>query len=206
MIPKVGFTVQGITENFFKINGAVSVSNAANSGIITATFPKTEDKPEDLFKSYIIIFRDVKKKDFYYDDIKFAYMEQLMYGTSYNPYLFSPDMKLTRAMAVTVLYRMAGKPDKDGMTNPFYDVPDNKDYTDAIKWAAANGIIRGFGNDEFRPDENITRKDLKTVYKQYVDSGVWPDDAADPKSDLTRAEFAGILRRITQDSSVAVRF
>jgi len=90
-------------------------------------------------------FDDIKGVDWFYDSVMFAYAHGLMNGTSADPMLFSPNVPLTRGMIVTVLYRMAGSPDVSGLPNPFSDVPGDRYYADAVKWAAANGIVSGYG-------------------------------------------------------------
>ena len=69
-------------------------------------------------------FGDVKPGDWFFDDVKFVYTSGLMMGTGTEPPLFNPDMPMSRAMLVTVLYRLAGSPDTSGLPNPFTDVPE----------------------------------------------------------------------------------
>jgi len=85
------------------------------------------------------------------------------------PMLFSPNMTLTRGMVVTVLYRLEGSPEVKELSNPFNDVVENKWYSNAVKWAAANGIINGYGNGKFGPEDNITRQDLAVIISRYAD-------------------------------------
>jgi hypothetical protein len=77
-------------------------------------------------------------------------------------------MTLTRGMVVTVLYRIEGSPDVSGLTNPFSDVAAGRYYTDAVIWAASNGIINGMGGGRFGPDIDITRQDLATILDRYA--------------------------------------
>jgi hypothetical protein len=70
-------------------------------------------------------------------------------------------------MVVTVLYRIAGSPDVSGLANPFTDVPEGTWYTDAVKWAAANKIVGGYGNGKFGPEDNITREQLAVMILNY---------------------------------------
>jgi hypothetical protein len=88
-------------------------------------------------------FADIKSSDWFYGDVEYVTTDNLMFGTSTEPMLFSPNMTLTRGMVVTVLYRIAGSPDVSGLTNPFDDVDEGKWYTDAVKWATTNGIVSG---------------------------------------------------------------
>jgi len=91
--------------------------------------------------------------------------------------LFSPNMTLTRGMVVTVLYRMAESPDASGLSNPFDDVSDGKWYSDAVKWAADNKIVNGYGNGKFGPMDNITREQMAVMLMNYQQfSGNIPPD------------------------------
>ena len=71
-------------------------------------------------------------------------------------------------MAVTVLYRHAGRPDASGLTHAFDDVDEGKYYADAVKWAAANGIVHGYGNGKFGAEDNVTRQDLAVILNNYA--------------------------------------
>jgi hypothetical protein len=98
----------------------------------------------------------------------FVYGRGLMNGTSTAPMLFSPDMPTTRGMIVTILYRVAGIPDVANLPNLFDDVDESEWYCDAIKWAAANSIVSGYGGGKYGPDDNITREQLATILNKYA--------------------------------------
>ena len=83
-----------------------------------------------------------------YTDIKRVYNRGWMVGESAT--IFAPDQDLTRAMLAVILYAMAGEPEVTA-ANPFSDVPAGEWYTDAVIWAAANGIVVGCGDGTFRP-------------------------------------------------------
>jgi hypothetical protein len=130
-------------------------------------------------------FADIKQSDWFYKAVEYVCSNNLMVGTSTKPMLFSPHMTLTRGMVVTVLYRLYGNPDISTLPNPFDDVDEGKWYTDAIRWAAANGIVSGYGNGKFGPDDNITREQLAVMIINYQDfSGSIPSDV------FTEREFA----------------
>jgi len=76
---------------------------------------------------------------------------------------------MTRAMMVTVLYRMAGEPSVDGLTNTFTDVENGRWHTAAVTWAAANGIVSGIGNGQFAPSNNITREQMAAILYRYAE-------------------------------------
>jgi len=112
-------------------------------------------------------FVDVKPTDWFYRDVKYAYTNNLMVGISTEPMLFGPNMTLTRGMAITVLYRLAGSPDVSALPTPFDDVDEGKWYADAVKWATVNGIVSGYGNGKFGPGNNITREQLALMIINY---------------------------------------
>ena len=89
----------------------------------------------------------------------------LMVGTTSTT--FAPKDTLTRAMLVTVLYRMAGSPAVDAPSG-FTDVDDGQWYSDAIAWAAANGIVNGVGGNKFAPSEPVTREQLAAIFFRYA--------------------------------------
>lgn len=74
---------------------------------------------------------------------------------------------MTRAMLVTVLYRVDGTPEASEFENPFKDVA-NVWYTDAVCWAAAKGIVKGTETDRFSPEDNVTREQLVTILFRYA--------------------------------------
>jgi hypothetical protein len=95
-----------------------------------------------------------------------------MAGTSTNPMQFSPEMMLTRGMAVTVLYRYAGSQNNNSqfstLNSPFTDIADTAWYRDAVLWAVANGIVSGYGEGRFGPDDNVTREQLAAILNNYA--------------------------------------
>lgn len=99
------------------------------------------------------------------EGICFVIENGLMVGTTSTT--FAPKDTLTRAMLVTVLYRMAGSPAVDAPSG-FTDVADGQWYSDAIAWAAANGIVNGVGNNRFAPSEPVTREQLAAIFFRYA--------------------------------------
>ena len=80
---------------------------------------------------------------------------------------FAPNQALSRAMLVTVLYRLADEPDVTA-DNPFTDVPAGQWYTNAVIWAAANGIVNGYGSGLFGPNDPVTREQLAAILYRYA--------------------------------------
>ena len=99
------------------------------------------------------------------EGICFVIENGLMVGTTSTT--FAPKDTLTRAMLVTVLYRMAGSPAVDAPSG-FADVDDGQWYSDAIAWAAANGIVNGVGGNKFAPSEPVTREQLAAIFFRYA--------------------------------------
>ena len=88
----------------------------------------------------------------------------LMNGTSAT--LYSPERSTSRAMIVTILWRMEGKPSPAGSAS-FGDVADGRWYTEAVRWAAEHEIVKGYGNGRFGPDDSITREQMAAILYRY---------------------------------------
>jgi|LSQX01.2.fsa_nt_gb hypothetical protein len=116
-------------------------------------------------------FGDIKENDWFYEDVVFAFANGLFNGISQDE--FAPYMTMSRAMLVTVLYRLelSSKNAENTGTNyenPFADVPEGEYYTDAIKWAAENEIVNGIGNGVFDPNGKITREQMAVILHRYM--------------------------------------
>lgn len=101
-----------------------------------------------------------------HDSICFVAENDIMNGMSATT--FEPNLKASRAMMVTVLYRMAGEPDVSGLENPFADVPAGTWYTDAVVWAASTGITLGKSATEFVPEADVTRAEMAVFLMRYA--------------------------------------
>ena len=123
--------------------------------------PKTE--PVDKWKNP---YRDVRSTAWYYEDVAYVTRNDLMVGT--GTMTFSPDGEMSRAMLVTVLYRMNGSPSVAGMTMPFQDVPGDAWYTDAVTWAYNCGVVSGMSPTTFAPMVSITREQMMTMFYGYA--------------------------------------
>ena len=113
-------------------------------------------------------YTDVNIGEWFYDNIKYCYENGFMNGTEAG--VFNPNAKVTRGQVVTVLYRMAGSPKVDGMTCPFTDIK-GTDYENAVIWGYNAGIIKGFEDNTFRADENVTREQLSSFIFRYANDG-----------------------------------
>lgn len=113
------------------------------------------------------IFKDVTENDWFCDDVKFAYDNKIIKGITED--MFAPDTSLSRAMAATMLYRMAGEPEiTDDSTTLFHDIDKNGWYFDAVVWGKDNNIIRGYSLITFAPNDNITRADFAVMLLRYA--------------------------------------
>ena len=110
-------------------------------------------------------FGDVTVSDWFYDDVRYVYANGIMDGTSSDR--FAPNAPLTRAMIVTILYRMDGSPAMSGASD-FKDVDSNKWFAKAVAWAAANGIVNGYGSGLFGPNDPVTREQLAAILYRYA--------------------------------------
>lgn len=110
-------------------------------------------------------FGDVKSADWFYNDVKYVYEKGMMAGTAAD--VFAPNATTTRAMIVTILYRLEGSPAVTG-TSAFVDVPVGQWYTDAVNWAAANQIVKGTSATTFAPNDSITREQMAAILYRYA--------------------------------------
>lgn len=110
-------------------------------------------------------FEDITVGAWFYDSVKYVCENGMMVGTAEDK--FSPDATTTRGMIVTILYRLEGEPDVSG-TNVFNDVAEGKYYADAVKWAAKNEIVSGYGNGKFGPEDAITREQMAAILYRYA--------------------------------------
>lgn len=110
-------------------------------------------------------FSDVVRGRWYYNYVKFAYVNGLKEGTASGQ--FSPDMNLSRAMLVTILWRLEGEPTVTG-SNTFSDVRPGRWYSNAIAWAGANELVHGYGDGRFGPADHITREQFAVILRNYA--------------------------------------
>ncbi len=110
-------------------------------------------------------FTDVHAGDWFYDSVKFMNGNGLIQGTSGSTY--SPYTTTTRGMIVTILYRLDGAPATYN-SNPFYDVSANAYYANAVNWASQAGIVAGYGDGSFHPNDPITRQQMAAILYRYA--------------------------------------
>lgn len=129
-----------------------------------------------------------------YSAIKRVYTRGLMVGMDEKT--FAPDQQLSRAMLAVILYAMAGEPAVTG-ESPFTDVPAGCWYTDAIVWAAQNGIVCGFGDGTFRPNEAVTRAQAAVMLYGYA---VFTGADVTARADLSAYSDAGQIPAWAMDA------
>jgi hypothetical protein len=141
------------------------VSVAADFAVEAEAVILEESEP----KPWVNPFTDLNDSNWFYNAVAYVYQNDLMTGTSINPMTFSPNGTLTRGMVVTVLCRISGSPDVTGLKNQFDDVADGKWYTEAVIWAYHNGVVSGYGDGKYGPEDYITRQDLAVILDRYAD-------------------------------------
>ena len=129
------------------LKGVVGKEYAAAKGRITMT-----------------TYNDVASTAWYANAVDYVTAQKLMNGSGAS---FSPTQNTTRAMLVTVLYRMAGSPEVEGkVSETFKDCKDGSYYANAVLWASKNGIVNGYG-DTYRPDQAVTRQEMAKILYGY---------------------------------------
>ena len=109
-------------------------------------------------------FTDVPADSWYADAVDYVTENGLMNGTGET--IFGPDETTTRGMIVTILYRMEGEPETEAAD--FTDVNADAYYADAVAWANANGIVTGYGDGLFGPEDTITREQMAAILYRYA--------------------------------------
>ena len=145
----------------------VKVNGKSVGAVKTYTIDKltVSTRIEVEFTNGKLPFTDVRESDWFYEDVVFAYENGLFAGTSDTT--FSPNASMTRAMLVTVLYRLEGEPTVYGRSG-FSDVQYNGYYEDAVTWAAGNGIVNGTSTTMFSPNANVTREQMAAILYRYA--------------------------------------
>ena len=131
------------------------------SHTVEAVFKVSQEEPQPWNNP----FTDVPKSAWYYDAVRYVYEHGLMMGTS--PTTFSTEGTTTRGQIVTILWRLEGGSVADYRMN-FDDVSPESYYTEAIRWAASEGVVGGYGNGKFGPNDLITREQFAVILYCYA--------------------------------------
>ena len=127
--------------------------------------PTKPDEPEDPTKDeWKNPFTDVNKDDWFYSSVEYACRNGLMKGTSDTK--FEPESAVTRGMFVTVLYRLENEP--AAKKAAFTDIERGSYYENAVAWASENALVNGISENEFAPEEAITREQMAAILYRYA--------------------------------------
>ncbi len=145
-------------ESFYVMAKSKESGNITDSCFITVKTPDPEPEWENPFI-------DVANTDWFFESVKFVNENSLMNGLSEKE--FAPYSNLTRAMLVTVLYRLEDEP-ATNRSIPFADVDMGAYYGNAVSWAKQNGIVSGITETEFSPNENLTREQIAAIMMRFA--------------------------------------
>ena len=126
--------------------------------------PGEGTKPEEKPNEKPLPFTDLKEDAWYRQAVEYVYSHGLMTGT--GEHSFSPQQPVTRAMFLTILYRLEGAPATKSAA--FSDVPAGKWYSDAVAWAKASGLAQGYDGNRFGPHDILTREQMATLLYRYA--------------------------------------
>lgn len=165
-LPNSGYVLKSLTVTTAS-GTSVPVANQS-SGKYTFTMPAAAVTVKAVFAAQEtdpdFPFADVAKGSWYYEGVRYAYENGLMSGTGEGT--FSPDLPTSRGMLVTILYRLAGSPAAGSAS--FTDVVKGQWYADGVAWASANGVVSGYPDGSFRPNDTITRGQMAAILYQYA--------------------------------------
>ena len=194
-VPDAGYQVGtvSVTDRFGQ---AVAVDQQAD-GTYTFVMPDGQVTVEVTFlqgEATDLPFSDVTESDWFYDAVTYAYENGLMDGVGTG--LFAPNSETTRAQLVTILYRLAGQPAPSGDSG-FSDVETGIWYTDAVAWAAQNGIVNGVSDTQFVPGDDITREQLAVILYRYA---TYQGYDVSQRADLSGFVDAGTISTYAQEA------
>ena len=156
-----------------KGNGKYTFTMPGSQVTVNASFAKDSSSPVDSFL-------DVNTGAWYYDAVKYAVESGLMSGT--GTYTFEPNTTLSRGMIAQMLYALEGKPSISSANN-FTDVSSSDWYDKAASWAQSKGIITGYEDGRFGPNDPLTREQLALILYNYAKSEGYGTSA---KADLSK--------------------
>ena len=161
---KTGFTFQGWhTDKNLTKKYDFTAKVTADMTLYAKWEVKKDEVKDD--KDYLAAFTDVDKNAWYAEAVNYAVKNNLLKGVAADK--FAPEAEMSRAMFVTVLYRLEGE-QKAALANPFSDVAKDAWYEDAVIWAYSKGIVTGVSAQEFAPNQNVTREQMAAILYQYA--------------------------------------
>ena len=156
-------TVTATPDNGYEL-AYITVDGERISGT-SFTMPEHDVTVRVYFTNGGFPFTDVAPGAWYYDAVSYVYANGLMDGTSATT--FEPNANMTRAMLVTILWRMEGEPVVNYFM-PFADVDGGAWYAEAVRWASSEGIVEGVSDTEFAPNEAVTREQFAAILYRYA--------------------------------------
>ena len=153
-------------------NAKLPMSHASQYAIVIDDHSHAAEEPSAL------PFTDVNADDWFSDVVRYVYEQGLMTGTSDRE--FSPNLTTTRGMIVSILNRLEDGPTAEAAG--FTDVADGDWYAEAVNWAASEGIVNGFEDNTFRPNDPITREQLAAMLMNYA---AWKGEDVSARADLS---------------------
>lgn len=152
-------------------NGSGKYTFIMPSGKVTVDviFQPIELPADSSASDWVNPFLDVSTSAWYYNAVRFASQSDLMNGVTATQ--FAPDANLSRAQLAQILYNKEGTPAVSG-GSPFTDVATDTWYTNVVVWASAEGIVGGYGDGRFGPNDNITREQLAVMLWRYAEEPV----------------------------------
>ncbi|GFZ87299.1 hypothetical protein GCM10008018_36910 [Paenibacillus marchantiophytorum] len=164
--PDKGYQVKDVTINGVSKGALTQLTGLKSTDQVVVTFekiPEQPEKPTEPTKPARPTFNDISNH-WAASSINYVVEHSLFSGTAANT--FSPDTTMTRGMLVTVIHRLAGKPEAGA--NRFEDVNANDYYSDAIAWANQNNIVNGIDQTRFAPNQSVTREQLAQILFNYA--------------------------------------
>ena len=176
--PDEGQELVYITVDGERIDGA-SFTMPARDVTVSAYFAPSGGLP----------FTDVSRGDWFYEYVAYVYENGLMDGVSDT--LFDPNGEVTRAQLVTILWRLDGEPVVN-YALPFDDVSGGEWYTEAVRWAASEGIVNGVSETSFAPGTAVTREQFASILYRYAQYKGYDVSAGEDTNILSYTDFASI--------------
>jgi len=156
--------ITGATTIYAKWTAGAPMPPVLTPAQTPTTNPNSAPTPGQPSSGWQNPFNDVKSTDWFYGDVEYAVANGIFNGAGATT--FSPNSSVTRAMFVTVLWRAADSPTVSGGSQ-FTDVKQDAYYAQAVKWAAANNIVKGISNSQFAPNGLVTREQMAALLYRY---------------------------------------
>lgn len=155
--PDSGYRIARILVNGKEVAVSTRLTGLKASDVVVVTFEKIVSDQE-------LPFTDVDPNMWYADAVRYAVSKNLFQGVSATE--FRPNVEMSRAMLVTVLYRMSGE--KAAGSSNFADVKPDDWYAEAVSWAQETGVVQGVSDTSFAPNRAITREQMATILYRYA--------------------------------------